>query len=67
MPAYHEGSALRKVALAVRARYVSTSLLAEGNEGTRRKCCVPSSRVRDAHRVAHSAYLSMNRFRGKVV
>jgi hypothetical protein len=67
MPGRAKVTLLYKSALAVRARYVSTSLLAEGNEGTRRKCCVPSSRVRDAHRVAHSAYLSMNRFRGKVV
>jgi hypothetical protein len=52
MPVHHEGHSLGKVALAVRARYVSTSLLAEGNEGTRRERCVPSSRLKDAHRVA---------------
>ena len=36
MPAHHEGHSLSQVALAVHARYVSTSLLAEGKEGTRR-------------------------------
>jgi hypothetical protein len=54
MPAHHD-LFIGKVALAVRAPYVSGSLLAEGNEGTRRECCVPSRRVRDAHRVALGA------------
>ena len=34
MPADHEAHSSVKVALAVQARYVSGSLLAEGNEGT---------------------------------
>ncbi len=57
MPVHHEVTRRHKVALAVRARYVSVSLLAEGNEGTRRICRVPSSRVRDAHREARTAHL----------
>ena len=57
MPVHHEVTRRHKVALAVQARYVSVSLLAEGNEGTRRRCRVPSSRVRDAHREARTAHL----------
>ena len=52
MPTRRKVTLLYKSAIAVRARYVSTSLLAEGNEGTRRERWVPSSRLRDAHRVA---------------
>jgi hypothetical protein len=57
MPVHQKATRRRKVALAVQARYVSVSLLAEGNEGTRRICCVPFSRVRDAHREARTAHL----------
>jgi hypothetical protein len=57
MPVNHEATRRCKVALAVQARYVSVSLLAEGNEGTRRICRVPSRRVRDAHREARTAHL----------
>ena len=42
MPVNHEATRQCKVALAVQARYVSVSLLAEGNEGVRRYRCVPS-------------------------
>jgi hypothetical protein len=37
MAAIHGGHSLSKVVLAVQARYVSTSLLAEGKEGTQLK------------------------------
>jgi hypothetical protein len=51
MAAIHGVHSSGKVALAVQARYVSTSLLAEGKEGTLlTMSCVPSRRVRDAHR-----------------
>ena len=42
MPVHREGHSLSNVVLAVRARCVSGSLLAEGKEGTRLRCCVPS-------------------------
>jgi hypothetical protein len=61
----HEGFSLIHVALAVQARYVSVSFLAEGKEATLLRCGVPSRRGWDAHRRARRR--QMNRFRGRVV
>jgi hypothetical protein len=63
MPALHDGHFWVKVALAVKARCVSGSLLAEGKEGTLLGKVARSSRhVLDAHGVARAALM----FRGRV-
>jgi hypothetical protein len=63
-PSIRDGFSLIQVALAVQARCVSGSLLAEGKEGTLRMLRSFETWW-DAHRRARRR--QMNRFRGRVV
>ena len=57
MPALREDASLRKVRLQFGRVMCQPLYSPEGKEGTRRKRCVPSSRVKDARRVVRSAHL----------